>query len=49
VTLKTAGKKVEAWDPATGSVSPVTSTAGKGAITVKLDLKPYETRLLTIR
>jgi hypothetical protein len=49
VTLKTAGKRVEAWDPATGSVSPVTSTAGKGAITVKLELKPYETRLLTIR
>jgi hypothetical protein len=49
VTLKTAGKRVEAWDPATGTVSPVTSTAGKGAVTVKLDLKPYETELLTIR
>jgi len=49
VTLKTAGKRVEAWDPATGTVSPVTSTAGKGAVTVKLELKPYETELLTIR
>ena len=49
VTLKTAGKRVEAWDPATGSVSPVTSTSGKGAVTVKLELKPYETELLTVR
>ncbi len=50
VTLKAAGKTVEAWDPATGTVSPVASTAGKGgAITVKLDLKPYETELLTVR
>jgi beta-galactosidase GanA len=49
VTLKTAGKRVEAWDPATGSVSPVTSTAGKGAMTVKLELKPYATELLIVR
>jgi hypothetical protein len=49
VTLKTAAKKVEAWDPATGTVSPVASTPVKGAVTVKLDLKPYETELLTVR
>jgi hypothetical protein len=49
VTLKTAGRRVEAWDPATGSVSPVTSTPGKGTVTVKLELKPYETELLTVR
>jgi hypothetical protein len=49
VTLKTAGKKVQAWDPATGSVSPVTSAAGKGAVTLKLNLKPYETALLTVQ
>jgi hypothetical protein len=49
VTLKTAGKTVEAWDAATGTVSPVASTAAKGGITVKLDLKPYETELLTVR
>jgi hypothetical protein len=49
VTLKTAGKRVEVWDPATGSVSPMASTAAKGAVTVKLDLKPYETELLTVR
>ena len=49
VTLKTAGKTVEAWDAATGTVSSVASTAAKGAVTVKLDLKPYETELLTVR
>jgi hypothetical protein len=49
VTLRTSGKRVEAWDPATGTVSPMASTAGKGAVTVKLYLKPYETALLTIR
>jgi hypothetical protein len=49
VTLKAAGKTVEAWDPATGTVSPVVSTAGKGGVTVKLNLKPYETELLTVR
>ena len=49
VTLKTAGKTVEAWGPASGTVLPVASTAAKGAVTVKLDLKPYETELLTVR
>jgi hypothetical protein len=49
VTLKTAGKTVEAWDPATGTVSPVAATAAKGGVAVKLDLKPYETELLTVR
>jgi hypothetical protein len=49
VTLKTAGKTVEAWDAAIGTVSPVASTAAKGGVTVKLELKPYETELLTVR
>jgi len=49
VTIKADGKTVEAWDPVSGSVTPVASTPGKGAVTVKLELGPYETRLLTIR
>jgi len=49
VTLKATGKTVEAWDPATGSVSPEAVTAGKGSVVVKLELKPYETELLTVR
>jgi hypothetical protein len=49
VTLKAAGRKVQVWDPETGSVSPLESTTAKGAVTIKLDLKPYETRLLTVQ
>jgi hypothetical protein len=49
VTIKAEGKTVEAWDPVTGTVTPVAATAGKGSVTVKLELQPYETRLLTIR
>jgi hypothetical protein len=49
VTLRADGKTVEAWDPASGTVSPVASTQGKGAVTVKLELGAYETRLLTVR
>lgn len=50
LTLRTIGKKAEVWDPATGSVSPVVSTSAKGGgVSVKLELKPYETELLTVR
>jgi len=49
VMIKTSGKTVEAWDPETGSVSRVASTWSKGAVTVKLKVKPYETELLTVR
>ncbi|HEY4381025.1 MAG TPA: glycosyl hydrolase [Acidobacteriaceae bacterium] len=48
VTLKATGK-AESWDPATGSVSPIPSTSGKGTITLKLNLKPYETQLITVQ
>ena len=49
VTLRAGGKTVEAWDPASGMVSTVVSTPGKGGVTVKLEMGPYETRLLTVR
>jgi hypothetical protein len=49
VTLRTAGHVAEAWDPATGAVSPLTATAGKGFVTVKLDLTPYATQLISVR
>jgi hypothetical protein len=49
VTLKASGKTVEEWDTATGKVTTLASTAGKGSITVKLELKPYETELLTVQ
>jgi len=42
---------VEFWDPATGAITevPWTVAKGGGGITIQLDLKPYETRLITIR
>jgi hypothetical protein len=58
VTLGTAGKTVEAWDPQTGTVAkvpstvaydPKTSNGAKGGVTVKVALKPYETELLMVR
>jgi hypothetical protein len=50
VTFLAGGNnRVEAWDPATGTVSPLASTPGKGSVTLKLDLKPYETKLITIK
>jgi hypothetical protein len=49
ITLKAEGKIVQAWDPATGTVTPIASKTAKGTVTVKLDLQPYETRLLTVR
>ncbi len=49
VTLKTSGSKVEAWDPATGSATPLGASAVSGVAQVDLDLKPYETKLLVVR
>jgi hypothetical protein len=49
VALKADGKTVEVWDPATGAVSPMKATASKGSVTVKLELKPYETALVSIK
>jgi hypothetical protein len=49
LTLKAAGKSVEAWDPATGNVSQLPAAGSKGSVTLKLDLKPYETKLITVK
>jgi hypothetical protein len=50
VTIKSAGTTVRAWDPATGDVSTLISHTGKpGEHTLRLDLKPYETMLITIQ
>jgi hypothetical protein len=40
---------VKAWDPSTGKVATIASHAGSGSVTVKLELGPYETRLLTVQ
>jgi hypothetical protein len=49
VTLRTAGHTAESWNPATGAVSPLTATAAKGSVMLKLDLAPYSTQLITVR
>jgi hypothetical protein len=49
VTLRAAGTIVRAWDPATGSTSPIASHASPAGRTFQLDLKPYETRLVTVQ
>jgi hypothetical protein len=41
--------EAESWDPATGAVSKIPFTVGKRTFTLKLDLKPYETKLITIQ
>jgi hypothetical protein len=46
---KTEGKTAEVWDPVTGTVSAVASTKGAGTVTVKMELKGYETRLITVQ
>jgi hypothetical protein len=48
-TLKSAGKSVEVWDTETGKITKLVSTAGKGKVSVKLDLKPYAMELLTVQ
>lgn len=49
VTLATSGVKVSVWDPVAGAVSPFPADAAKGRATIKLELAPYETRLVTVR
>jgi hypothetical protein len=49
VTFRSDGQLVEEWDPVTGKVLSAVSTREMGTMTVKLALKPYETRLLMVR
>ena len=49
VTFRGKGQKVEVWDPESGAVTSLASTHDNSGTTIKLDLKPYDTRLLVIR
>lgn len=40
---------VEEWNPTTGAVSSVVSTRARGTMSVQLQLKPYEMRVLMVR
>ena len=49
VTFRNEGQLVEEWNPGTGAVEAAVSTRGGGTMTVVLDLKPYEARVLMVR
>jgi hypothetical protein len=49
VTLMSKGRVVEAWDPQTGTVAPLQSTRTGGNPSVRLNLQPYETRVVVVR
>jgi hypothetical protein len=49
MTVRSPGRRVERWDPQTGTVSPVKASGRNGSMTVPLSLKPYETSVLVVR
>jgi hypothetical protein len=49
VTVRSAGRRVERWDPQSGTIAPVAAIGRNGAMTVSLSLKPYETTVLIVR
>lgn len=48
-TLGTKGHRVEQWDAQTGKVERIASQGAKSGVSVKLDLKAYEMRVLVVR
>jgi hypothetical protein len=49
MTLLGDGQMVEEWDPATGKVSSIAARREANEMSVRLELKPYETRVLMVR
>lgn len=49
VTVRSDGRRVERWDPQTGSITPVAATGRNGSMTIQLSLKPYETSIFVVR
>jgi hypothetical protein len=49
VTMRSAGRRVERWDPQSGITAPVAATGRNGAMTMPLALKPYEAIVLVVR
>jgi hypothetical protein len=49
VTLHGDAQLIEEWDAATGKVSAVVSRRETNEMSVRLELKPYETRVLMVR
>ena len=49
VTVRSPGRRIERWDPQSGTISPVRASGRNGFMTVPLSLKPYETTVLVMR
>ncbi len=49
LTLRGNAKRVEKWDPQSGSISPLNGKPSKGAVDIQIKLKPYETEVLVMR
>jgi len=49
ITLSSTGRRVEAWDAQAGTVEPVDLTNNGGHLTVRLNMQPYETRVIVVR
>ena len=49
VTMRSAGRRMERWDPQSGTIAPAAATGRNGTMTVSLSLKPYETIVLVVR
>ncbi len=49
ITLSSKGHTVEAWDARAGTIDLVDSTNRGGHLTVRLNMQPYETRVIVVR
>jgi alpha-L-rhamnosidase len=49
VTVRSAGRRVEQWDPQSGTITSVAATGRNGNMTIPLSLQPYETSVLVVR
>jgi hypothetical protein len=49
VTVRSPGRRIERWDPQTGTASPMKASGRNGSMTVPLSLRPYETSVLVVR
>jgi hypothetical protein len=49
VTLMAKGRRVEAWDAQTGTVTPLNATRSGGHAVIQLDLEPYATKVIVVR
>ena len=49
VTLTSDGKRLEAWDPQTGDITPLRASRSNVGLTATIALRGYETRVLVAR